>query len=190
MSRRYGLLISVVLIAVAFCAVQALAYSDTGGCRSCHPNFQGGPGNATHDLHVGATQMTNTCTLCHSSLFNAPVDINNSTDGVSCVGCHIPEGLWEHHQAAGASGCSCHQNWPTPSPESTFPPYYGSANVAISNTCLTDPALGGEDYDGDGQGLDNDGDLLYDAADDDCTALPVTKTNWSLLKALYQSDQP
>ena len=186
MINKKLLAVLVVPCFLAMVTTVGYAFPDTAGCRTCHPNFQGGPGNATHDLHVGTTQMTNNCQLCHSSFFDAPVDINNSLAGVSCTGCHIPNGLWEHHQVAGISCAPCHTNWPTPDPEGTLPLYYSRVDVAVSDPCETDPALGGEDWSGDGEGLDNDGDDLYEAADPDCGSVSVEQSTWGAVKQLYE----
>jgi len=129
--------------------------------------------------------MTNNCQLCHSSFFDAPVDINGSLAGVSCVGCHLSRGLWQRHQASGISCAPCHTGWSTPDPESTLPPYYGRTDVLLSDPCSANTAAGGEDWNGNGRGLDNDGDTAYDAADSDCTPVPVEKPTWSFIKALY-----
>ena len=178
-------LILIMPFLVALCGTDALAFPDTAGCRTCHPNFQGGPGNALHDLHVGTAQMTNNCRLCHSSFFNAPVDINESLDGVSCIGCHLSRGLWERHQASGISCAPCHTNWPTPDPENTNPPYYGRTDVLLTDPCERNPQQGGEDFDNDGRGLDNDGDTLYDGDDPDCGPIPVEEDTWGSIKTLF-----
>lgn len=171
--------------ALALIVAQGLTFPAADGCRTCHPQFEGGFGSALHDMHVGATQMTSNCGLCHTVIGDIP-DINESSDGVSCTGCHIPNGLWEHHAVAGISCAPCHTTWPTPDPENTLPPYYGRDDVAISEPCLADAALGGEDYSGDGEGLDNDGDDLYDLNDPDCEAVQVEVLTWGKVKTLYR----
>jgi len=57
--------------------------------------------------------------------------------------------------------------------------------VALSDPCKTNPAEGGEDWDGDGKGLDNDGDTLYDANDTDCAPTSIEESTWSVVKALF-----
>jgi hypothetical protein len=182
--KNWLLLLAGLSVALVLCAPQAFTFPAADGCRTCHPDYQGGPGAALHDMHVGTMQMTNNCQLCHTSFFDIP-DINESVAGVSCVGCHLPNGLWEHHLGASISCAPCHTTWPTPDPENTLPPYYGRSDVAISDPCLVEPAAGGEDYSGDGFGLDNDGDFLYDAADPDCDPVPVEKSTWGGIKSVY-----
>ncbi|KKK94281.1 hypothetical protein LCGC14_2684430, partial [marine sediment metagenome] len=68
-------------------------------------------------------------------------------------------GLRQHHVNAGISSCSgCHTDADpanyTPVGEDVFPPFYG----VVANLTVDDPAT---------DNLDNDGDLLYDAADPD-----------------------
>lgn len=53
-------------------------------------------------------------------------------------------------------------------------PYYLRADLNLSDACVVAPIDGGEDYSGDGLGLDNDGDLLYDGNDPDCEAPECT----------------
>jgi hypothetical protein len=185
MHNSKKLVLLVVPFAVALFAAQVFAYPAADGCRTCHPTFQGGPGNALHSMHVGSSQMTNNCQLCHTSGFDIP-DINSAADGMSCAGCHITPGLWERHQASSISCAPCHQNWPTPDPEDTLPPHYTRTDVALTDPCESDAALGGEDYSGDNQGLDNDGDTLYDAADPDCETVAVEPSTWGAIKKLYK----
>ena len=68
-----------------------------------------------------------------------------------------------------------------------MPPYYGMADINIDHPCFVDPAgsTRGEDFDGDGRGLDNDGDLAHDFDDMDCEALPVFDSTWSRIKILF-----
>lgn len=180
-SKRLALLI--VPCVIALYAAASFGFPFVDSCRTCHPDFQNrGP---LHDMHVGSSQMTNNCGLCHTSVGDIP-DINSSSDGVSCTGCHIPNGLWEHHAGASISCAPCHTSWPTPDPEDTLPPYYTRTDVNLSNPCETNTAAGGEDYSGDGQGLDNDGDDLYDAADPDCTPVAVKRSTWSEIKKLFE----
>jgi len=177
------LFLLIVPCVVALVASPGLAYNRAGDCDGCHQNFKG-PGEALHDMHVGASQMTNNCDLCHTNVGDDP-RINSSAAGVSCVGCHIPEGLWQRHQASGQSCAPCHTNWSTPEIEPTAPPYYGRGDVALTSPCLIDKTMGGEDYSGDGKGLDNDGNTFYDALDPECILLPVEETTWGRVKSLY-----
>jgi hypothetical protein len=117
---------------------------------------------------------------------------NNSGAGIGCIGCHgqgqntnAGAGLRLHHTNAGVGPgpsdflqcVNCHFD-PDPLPENTPPPYYGRDDVDPTDPCNSD---GLEDFPGppanppgdeDTVGLDNDGDLLYDAADPDCEVAP------------------
>jgi predicted CxxxxCH...CXXCH cytochrome family protein len=151
------------------------------GCSGCHPDF-GGFGETTHDLHL---QMTTTCTYCHST----PAGGNNPSIS-KCNGCHNGLGTRAHHRNAGTSTCgntSCHSGDATPPPEDTVPPYYGMPDVNIDHPCFVDPlgAIAGEDFDGDGEGIDNDGDLAYEADDPDCDDVPNVPSTWGRIKSLF-----
>ena len=161
-------------------------YNGTPACDDCHSGFVGGFGAPLHDLH---NLMTSSCTNCHNAIGdNPPLE--------KCAGCHVSGenggGLVLHHTNAGAPAdlnglfcATCHPNAAT-NPENVLPPYYGTANVSLSDPCELDTAVGGEDYDGDGFGLDNDGDLLYDMNDPDCETVPVERSTWGAIKAVYQ----
>jgi len=182
MSSRKLLTLLLTPCVLAMFVASGFAYPAADGCRTCHPTFQGF--GALHAMHVGNTQMTNNCGLCHTSVGDIP-DINDSSDGVSCVGCHVPNGLWEHHQVASISCAPCHTNWSTPDPEGTLPAYYSRTDVNISDPCAT-ATPGGEDWDNDGEGLDNDGDDLYEAADPDCGSVSVEESTWGAIKTLFK----
>jgi hypothetical protein len=157
------------------------------GCRPCHPGFQSqGP---LHQLHVGSSRMTNNCLLCHESPGDNPATAHSGDPaGQGCRGCHGVDngtaflwatGLRRHHRDAGAPPdafgfvcATCHPDDPEPSPESTVPVYFLRSDVHIDDPCSSQQP-GGEDWDGDGQGLDNDGDLLYDEMDPDCGATGI-----------------
>jgi hypothetical protein len=170
-------------------------YSDTtqpdgrGNCASCHELAIGGfMGRGTlHGAHE--TNATGTCRLCHTSTGDVPrLGSSGVVGGLGCNGCHgqplgtgatTGAGLRSHHARAGVPPdqagrlcIACHTSDPIPPPESTPPAYYGMADVVPTNPCNTD---GREDFwnrttgQPDGRGLDNDGDLLSDAAcDTDC----------------------
>jgi len=172
----------------------------TVGCVDCHPGFQHrGP---LHDLHVGPDRITDECLLCH---FATPGDVpytyqSGATGGQGCRGCHGVDngttfgwgtGLRAHHAQFFPELCSgCHTDDPPPSPESTLPVYYGRPDVNVMLPCVTDAALGGEDWDDDGLGLDNDGDQLYELADTDCPPVSVgysiESSTWGRVKSLYR----
>ena len=177
-----------VAIALALGAGNAGAYTnynDGGdGCVQCHPGFEGGFGSVLHGSHVGGSQMTNNCGLCHIVNGDDPLTFSSGDpDGLGCSGCHAEFGLRLHHTAAGApadaSGlfCTdCHPGDPLPLGEDVPPVYYERMDVNVFDPCEVDPALGGEDYSADNFGLDNDGDLLYELDDSDCAAPTPTPT--------------
>lgn len=162
--------------------------SATSGCYQCHPGFAGrGP---LHDVHVGNSQMTSTCTLCHQNQGDNP-SIGQSPAGPGCTGCHAPEGLRLHHLRAeappdgqGRTCTTCHAGDGPPAAEKVAPPYYARADVDVKDPCVVASSSGGEDWDGDGSGLDNDGDLAYELTDTDC-ATAVQGRTWGTVKSLY-----
>ena len=174
----------ITLCSLCLLAAESCAFPNASGCASCHPSFQGR--GAVHDMHVGNKQMTNNCGLCHTSTGDDP-DINSSVDGISCTGCHLPKGLWEHHQVSSISCAPCHTGWSTPALEGTMPAYYSRTDVNIWDPCAG-ATPGGEDWDNDGQGLDNDGDDLYEALDPDCGSVSVEEATWSAIKRLFESN--
>jgi hypothetical protein len=87
------------------------------------------------------------------------------------MGCHEGVGLRLHHANADVGTdnnmevcADCHSDSAPPG-EDTVPAYYGGTNVNVFDPCNADDA---ENWTPDGLGLDNDGDLDYDAADSDC----------------------
>ncbi|MDH3214210.1 MAG: hypothetical protein OEM05_17160, partial [Myxococcales bacterium] len=148
-------------------------------------------GDDLHDVHR-QTMLGSDCNTCHLGGFS-PVSLGASAGGtglepIGCVGCHGRNedmggdgaspgrgaGLRQHHWIAGISTCvGCHSdsnpaNW-TPVGEDVLPPYYFTPDPSHPNK-PTDPCspAGEEDYAGDLDGLDNDGDDLWDTADPDC----------------------
>jgi hypothetical protein len=140
-----------------------------------------------HDLHV--SQITGQCDLCHISTGDVPYTYQSgNAAGEGCRGCHGVDpggaanfnwgaGLRLHHANAGAPAdrngflCATCHNDPAPQPENIVPVYYLRGDVNAKDPCNADAT---EDWGGvfgdpvstpDGIGLDNDGDLLYDAAD-------------------------
>jgi hypothetical protein len=161
------------------------SYRQSGGsCAECHPGFlEEGP---QHQRHLN---MTSECALCHRTGGDVPKTFTSGDpEGQGCRGCHGVDngmefgwgaGLVAFHINAGAppdeSGriCTdCHGDGPPPGPESGVPVYYLRGDVNVKDPCsamLPD----GEDYSGDGHGLDNDGDLVYDMSDSDCSSSGV-----------------
>lgn len=188
----------------------ALAYERYGatpsgaGCADCHPGFADrGP---LHDLHVGPARMTNNCLLCHTTTGDNPqTSRSGDPEGQGCRGCHGVNndtdsgwgtGLRAHHRNAGAPPDSdgrrcamCHPFDPDASPENTLPVYYGRGDVGLYDPCAT-ATPGGEDWDGDGSGLDNDGDLGYEVADADCAATGVAAAPADAPTSLLASPNP
>ena len=151
----------------------------TNNCRLCHsstgdiPRLNSSDSGAQpgcigcHGLPLSDGTMTGAGLRLHHSNAGVPPD----ADGNFCVTCH---------QAGGPGG-------PEPEtipPESAIPVYY--TRVVEDDVVQTDPCNGDtlEDWwtrlDGvvqDGLGLDNDGDLLVDAADPDCSIAPPEIAN-------------
>jgi hypothetical protein len=149
----------------------------------CHPGFTG-DNDASHTLHTGGDNpMIDDCYLCHmdSDEDNALMSWSayNNNNGYGCAGCHGRDygatiernygdfliagkpkasgwGLRRLHALKGVPKCIfCHAD-KEPLPENVNPPYYldMNADVNITNSC--------------DDGLDNDGDGLYDNVDPDC----------------------
>ncbi len=162
-----------VLSAVVYFAAGASAYEtfeSTGGggdCLACHSSFKGF--GALHGQH---TDMISSCTVCHVNVGDNPkITLDPDVDR-GCVGCHgriedggndwgsdgFGAGLRQRHENTGNANCGgCHSDEDsssyTPVGEDVVPLFYGT--VAQLDPC-TDT-------------LDNDGDLLVDANDPDCT---------------------
>jgi hypothetical protein len=155
-------------------------------------------------MHAGPGGVTQECLLCH---WREPVagDVvytfqSGTEDGQGCRGCHGREsgspggwgaGMRRRHDALLGGICGdCHAFDPEPPDESVLPFYYGLPGVAVGSPCATSPAQGGEDWNGDGRGLDNDGDGLYDADDPDCTLSSIGDgtgdSSWGRAKASYR----
>jgi hypothetical protein len=150
-----------------------------------------------HDLHRRVMFDEDTpvskCAPCHMEDSRFPVYLNQSSsdylDPIGCMGCHgryedantvdfsagLGAGLRQHHTNAGVASCAgCHddadpQNYVTVG-ENILPPYYFTPDEVFMDK-PTDPCSGRgeENYAGIWEGLDNDGDGVYDVLDDDCT---------------------
>ena len=177
--------------------VEVSAYTRWGnGCTDCHSSFDDAnstkPGNTwpadKHAVHIG-NMMNGLCGTCHVSNGDNPLldESRGETGlpGVGCMGCHGVDpdpstpnngwwgaGLRLHHanenvgtDNGGLLCVDCHDDDPPPLGENAVPVYYGGPNVNIFDPCNLD---GSENWTSDGLGLDNDGDLAYDAADADC----------------------
>jgi len=172
------------LLATAMCST-GLAFERYSSCRSCHGDFTGSqspkgtqfPSGDKHQMHRSGSYMDTDCDLCHTDGDgrNPYIGSSNGTSnnsGLGCTGCHLAVGLRAHHNNNGVTTClnsGCHDAAVAP-PESTIPPYYGTADTKVDNPCNDNAtANSGENWSvGDFEGLDNDGDNLYDLADFDC----------------------
>jgi hypothetical protein len=132
---------------------------------------------------------------------SSQIDGNGDPGGPGCTGCHNGNGLRLHHAANGQDFCfspGCHTSAAAP-PEDTIPEYYTSTMTNARGPCNDVAALKtnenwtigscsvttstGCDADNDCpssetctfvyEGLDNDGDNLYDTADPDCQTGPA-----------------
>jgi len=148
-----------------------------------------------HDVHRN-TMLGGDCDTCHGSGGRSPVVLNSSVGGsglspISCVGCHgrnedvTPndgafggpgpgrgDGLRAHHAAAFVTVCAgCHNADTVPVGENVLPPYYANPGTGHpdmpTNPCKQN---GNENFAGGPEGLDNDGDNVYDGADSDCAS--------------------
>ncbi len=158
-----------------------------GYCAQCHevPTGTGFVNKAVlHSSHT--TLATGTCKLCHTSPGDIPSTFSSGvTDSLGCSGCHgqqmptgfLGAGLRRHHALAdappdnnGQRCADCHAGDPTPLAENSMPPYYLRDDVTQKDPCNADDTedFWGPAFGPDGIGLDNDGDLLYDANDPDC----------------------
>jgi hypothetical protein len=156
------------------------------GCIECHGEFTdatspGGqffPSNNKHAMHRSSSNMNADCALCHTNTGDNPFTGSSAgtelNPGIGCTGCHEPVGLRAHHAINDETSCAgCHPNDPAPPPEGTVPVYYGTADSKVDDPCLASGIAPGEEGQevwtlGDSQGLDNDGDNLYDGTDPDC----------------------
>jgi hypothetical protein len=168
---------------------------DATNCGECHGDFRSNTyispvdgmlwGNL-HEIHR-STMLNGDCETCHLASDEFPVLLDESGGGsgfdpISCTGCHNGPGLRLHHLNASVppdsngdtcASAGCHTSDPTPPSESVIPPYYFTPDGAHPNK-PTDPCNPSPDFPENFAGLtiavDNDGDLMYDGADTDCTA--------------------
>ncbi|MDH5491834.1 MAG: putative metal-binding motif-containing protein, partial [Myxococcales bacterium] len=156
-------------------------------------------GDDLHDAHRN-TMLGGDCNVCHTSGGRSPVFLNSSNGGtglapISCAGCHgraeddvpanpavaaggsgLGAGLRQHHYNSGVTFCtSCHADANpaayTPVGEDVLPPYYANPGSGHPLVPLDSCNPGGsEDLYGSSIGLDNDGDLIYDMAEAECSA--------------------
>jgi hypothetical protein len=167
----------------------------TSGCNTCHGDFDGPvspkgtkfPDDSKHEMHRANQAMNTDCQLCHTSIGDDPFIGSsagtNNNPGVGCTGCHGRDyggavgnsgvGLRAHHLVSGVTVClECHDDDPEPLPESVWPTYFGTPDTNAFDSCNEGPGFGENWSVGDTEGLDNDGDDLYDGADPDCIDAP------------------
>ncbi|MFQ5512446.1 MAG: hypothetical protein ACE5EO_11430 [Candidatus Krumholzibacteriia bacterium] len=163
-----------------------------------------------HNLHR-STMLNGDCNTCHSGASRFPVLLASSTGGdglaaISCVGCHgrtaddvpanpsslgkLGAGLRQHHFNSGVTNCAtCHAdadpaNYLAAGEKSPVPYYANPGNNHPNMPGDACSALGDENFAGSTDGLDNDGDGIYDFGDPDCL-VPVEPTTWGAIKAIY-----
>ncbi|MBI5056440.1 MAG: putative metal-binding motif-containing protein [Nitrospirae bacterium] len=146
-------------------------------------------GGNLHDIHR-YNMLSSNCEACHSGSSRYPVFIGTSAGGkglapVSCLGCHGRDedntnastsgaGLRQHHYRAGETGClDCHRDSNPanykPVGENVLPPYYFTPDTSHPNKPSDSCNQSGEEnFAGSANGLDNDGDGMYDGSDTDC----------------------
>lgn len=148
-----------------------------------------------HDTHR-TTMLSGDCNACHFGTGRTPVYINKSNGGtglskLGCAGCHgraedikgiatIGAGLRQRHFTAGETVClDCHNDSDpgnyTPVAENVSPPYYFTPDTAHPNKPTNSCNQSGkENFAGLAQGLDNDGNGLYDGNDPACQTVACT----------------
>ncbi|NIQ87444.1 MAG: hypothetical protein GTN83_22220 [Acidobacteria bacterium] len=191
-----GISVAVLLAAPVF-ATEKYNGPSPDYCVTCHPSFQSrGDLHDLHVGNGQFTGNCQLCHINQGDVPFLMYSEGDNSDGSGCMGCHGHDygetilqdygvglmgraklsgyGLRRHHFNKNVMTCSvCHglpADGPTPFPENVDPPYYARTDVDITDACNTDgtedntPEPNGEDT----LGLDNDGDLLIDAADPDC----------------------
>lgn len=169
------------------------------GCVECHGPFRDELGGGAtvpyespkgevwpedlHNIHRKSYHMGTDCNWCHfsgSSVWTYKSAGEMGDLGFGCAGCHGQVegetakgyGLRAHHLLAGEASClECHDDDGEPVPEDVLPPNYGKSTTNAASTCNNDEGTT-EDWSGNGIGLDNDGDGLYDMLDPDCVPCP------------------
>lgn len=123
------------------------------------------------------------CIGCHGRAADRGMRPDDCVDAQTTDGpCGDGAGLRQHHQNSGVTLCAdCHADAVpanfTTAGENTPPTYYFTPDSAhpLKPTNACNPN-GEEDYEASPDGLDNDGDLLYDGADPDCATPTATAT--------------
>jgi hypothetical protein len=155
---------------------------DPGRCNICHI------GSSKTPVFINESNGTTgydpiSCIGCHGRAADRGVRPGDCVDAQTTNGpCGDGAGLRQHHQNSGITVCAdCHAdalpaNF-TPAGENVPPTYYFTPDSAHplkpTNPCNPN---GEEDYESSPDGLDNDGDLLYDTADSDCPTPTASAT--------------
>jgi hypothetical protein len=186
-AKGHGVPVILMFMMFLLMSVPAIAWVNwDDGCNNCHGRFNPSGGGDLHDFH--RTSATNNCDLCHDPANNLFRSDEPAPFNLGCTGCHgrdygevsstdsqpkaSAKGLRIQHIARGANCDNCHGT-ETAVGEDVLPPYYGRGDVVQTDPCNSD---GLEDFlshgnppgPPDGVGLDNDGNLLKDAADPAC----------------------
>jgi hypothetical protein len=167
------------LMLAALCSPSAFAWgtwsenptNDTGNCATCHGKF-GFVGMKYVSAHDGTTWTGDLMTGHGSSVLTGCKDchiVEGDQALISrCAGCHGRDedggvmakgaGLRQHHRSKGISECDiCHGFDSDPVGEQVTPRGMRAKGIDPCNDAQFGP-----------DGLDNDGDGLYDGADPDC----------------------
>ena len=162
-----------------------------------------------HDVHRN-TMLNFDCKTCHTlpnffPVFIGHSDGGNGLPGIGCLGCHGREedmghdaissgraaGLNQHHHRSGVTECAkCHTDADPvtsnykPVGENVLPAYFFTPDAAHPAK-PTDPCSGSERFVSPVEGLDNDGDLLYERADPDCKVNPAPALGDAALAVLF-----
>ncbi|MGH7789277.1 MAG: hypothetical protein ACRERC_20575 [Candidatus Binatia bacterium] len=159
-----------------------------------------------HDIHR-YTMLNFDCKTCHTLPAYFPVFIGKSDGGtglpgIGCLGCHGREedighdtissgrgaGLNQHHHRAGVTECAkCHSDADPanyePVGENVRPAYYLAEPAHPAKP--TNPCSASERFVSLVEGLDNDGDQLYETLDPDCRATAAPALDNAALVALF-----
>ncbi len=152
------------------------------------------PSDNKHEMHRNGSEMAAKCDLCHSKGDNknpylgSSSGIRNGVEGRGCAGCHgrvedggndggfspgYGAGLRQHHTRNGVNRCTdCHVDAVLGgfilAEETVKPLYYGlTANSLADNpdNPIAQSQINENWTIGDFEGLNNDGDMFYDAQD-------------------------
>ncbi|MHC4945702.1 MAG: hypothetical protein ACYTG7_22050 [Planctomycetota bacterium] len=112
------------------------------------------------------------CTGCHGRDYEETIQHNHGGKPIAGLPKSSGYGLIKRHTIVGVFDCyNCHANVPQSfiKPEYVNPPNYSRTDVSIGGRALYAADHEDTGNDPDSYGLDNDGDLAYDADDPDCS---------------------